>query len=71
MSQIHHQSMRSTDTDKTETSSPEGSMRPSWAWILREQIEPLCTAYGLLLEYGEADDESCAIFYGDTIYPLA
>ena len=39
--------------------------RPSWLWILRQEIEPLCAEYELILEYGDEDDESCAVFYDD------
>ena len=39
--------------------------RPSWLWILRVELEPLCAKYRLVLEYGDKNDESCAIFHDD------
>ena len=51
---------------KTELITDTLNQRPSWLWILREEIELLCAQYGLILEYGdEVEAESCAIFYDD------
>lgn len=46
----------------TESRIQEGIAIPSWDTILPE-IEALCMRYGLILEYHDVSDETCAIFY--------